>query len=146
METGIVTETKYNRTRKMEIETSVFATSNNVERVIEPLQSRFFIVKLQAYTYEQFNEITVRLLTSDKYNVDEEIAQATAEAVWRTSKNIRDAIKITKMAKSVEGVDWLITTFLKGDTTHRAIPAQPSIFSNKCPEHGKNLGRNRTFV
>ena len=130
----------------MEIKTSVFATSNNVERIIEPLQSRFFIVKLQAYTYEQFYDITVRLLTSDQYNVDEEIAQATAEAVWRTSKNIRDAIKITKMAKSVEGVDWLITTFLKGDSIHRAIPTKPSIFSNKCPDHGKNLGRNRTFV
>jgi Holliday junction DNA helicase RuvB len=112
METGTVSETKYNRTRKMEIKTSVFATSNNVEKVIEPLQSRFFIVELQAYTYEQFYEITVRLLTSDQYNLDEEIAKTAAEAVWNTSRNIRDTIKIAKMAKSVEGVDWLVTTFL----------------------------------
>ena len=28
IETGIVSETKYNKTRKMEIKTSVFATSN----------------------------------------------------------------------------------------------------------------------
>src|ERR687897_2820509 len=105
METGIVTETKYNRTRKMKIETSVFATSNNVEKIIEPLQSRFFIVKLQAYTYEQFYEITVRLLTSEHYNVDEEIAEATADAVWYTSRNIRDSIKIARMAKSIEDVD-----------------------------------------
>src|SRR5918992_920407 len=112
METGIVSETKYNKTRKMEIKTSVFATSNNVERIIEPLQSRFFIVKLQAYTYEQFYEITIRLLTSDQYNVDEETAKATAKAVWNTSRNIRDTIKIAKMSKSVEGVDWLVTTFL----------------------------------
>src|SRR5919106_3837568 len=42
METGIISETKFNRTRKMEIETSVFATSNNIEKIIEPLQSRFF--------------------------------------------------------------------------------------------------------
>src|SRR5918995_1132315 len=96
METGIVSETKYNKTRKMEIKTSVFAASNNVERVIEPLQSRFFIVKLHAYTYEQFCDITVRLLTSDQYNVNEEIAKATIEAVWRRSRNIRDAIKIVK--------------------------------------------------
>ena len=32
METGIVSETKYNKTRKMELKTSVFATSNNVEK------------------------------------------------------------------------------------------------------------------
>ena len=40
METGIVSETKYNKIRKMEIKTSVFVTSNNVEKIIAPLQSR----------------------------------------------------------------------------------------------------------
>jgi len=112
METGIVSETKYNKTRRMEIRTSVFATSNNVEKIIAPLQSRFFIVRLEPYTYEQFCEITIRLLTSNHYNVDEEIAKATADAVWRTSRNIRDSIKIASMARTVEDVDWLATTCL----------------------------------
>lgn len=113
IETGIVSETKYDKTRKMEIKTSVFATSNNVEKIIPPLQSRFFVVKLQTYTYEQFYEITVRVLTSNQYNAYEEIAKATTEAVWRTSRNIRDSIKIAKMAKSVKDVDWLAINFLK---------------------------------
>ena len=78
IETGIVSETKYNKTRKMELKTSVFATSNNIEKIIIPLQSRFFIVNMHAYTYEQFYEITLQLLTSNQYNVDEEIAKATA--------------------------------------------------------------------
>ena len=51
METGIVSETKCNKTRSMEIKTSVCATSNNIEKIILPLQSRFFIVKLDPYTY-----------------------------------------------------------------------------------------------
>lgn len=80
------------------------------------MQSRFFIVKLQHYTYDQFYEITLRLLTSNRYNIDEEIAKATAEAVWRTSKNIRDAIKIARMTKAVEDVDWLVTNFLDRHT------------------------------
>jgi filamentous hemagglutinin family protein len=42
----------------MEIKTSVFATSNNVEKIIPPLQSRFFIVRLEPYTYEQLFDIT----------------------------------------------------------------------------------------
>ena len=117
METGIVSETKYNKTRKMELKTSVFATSNSVEKIIGPLLSRFFIVKLQAYTYEQFYEITVRLLTSDLYSVDEEIAKTAAEAVWNTSRNIRDTIKIAKMAKSMEDVDWVVSNFLKPTLT-----------------------------
>src|SRR5918998_1508374 len=113
METGIVSETKYNKTRKMELKTSVFATSNNVERIMEPIQSRFFIVKLQAYAYEQFYEITIRLLTLENYNVDEEVAKTAAEAVWNTSRNIRDTTRIAKMATSVKDVDWLASNFLK---------------------------------
>jgi holliday junction DNA helicase RuvB len=117
METGIVSETKHNKTRRMEIKTSVFATSNNVERVIPPLQSRFFIVHLESYTYEQFYDITVRLLTSNQHNVDEEIAKATADAVWSTStaRNIRDCVRIAKIAKSVEDVNLLVKSFLNND-------------------------------
>jgi Cdc6-like AAA superfamily ATPase len=102
METGILSETKYKKARSMEIKTSIFATSNNIEKIISPLQSRFFIVHLESYTYEQFYEITVRVLTSDQHSVDEEIANATADAVWNTSRNIRDCVRVAKMAKSVE--------------------------------------------
>jgi Holliday junction DNA helicase RuvB len=111
METGMVSETKFGKTRKIEMRTSVIATSNNVEKIIEPLQSRFFVVKLRAYTYEQFSDITIRLLTTNRYNIDKEIAVATIEAVWKTSRNIRDSIKIAKMAKSVGDVNWIVTTF-----------------------------------
>ena len=112
IETGIVSETKYNKTRKMDLKTSVFATSNNIEKIIIPLQSRFFIVNMHAYTYEQFYEITMQLLTSNQYNVDEEIAKAIAEAVWDTSRNIRESIRIARISKSVEDVKWLATVFL----------------------------------
>jgi replication-associated recombination protein RarA len=113
METGIVSEIKYRKTRRIEIKTSVFATSNNVEKIISPLQSRFFIVHLEPYTYEQFYEITVSVLTSDQHSVDKEIANATADAVWSTSsRNIRDCVRVAKMAKSVEDVNWLVNAFL----------------------------------
>jgi DNA polymerase III delta prime subunit len=116
METGIVSETKYRKTRSMEINTSVFATSNNDEKIIPPLQSRFFIVKLEPYTYEQFYDITIRLLTttSNQPNVDEEIASTTANEVWNasTARNIRDCVRVAKMAKSVEDVKWLVKSFL----------------------------------
>jgi len=114
METGIVSETKYKKTRSMEIKTSVFATSNNIEKIIYPLQSRFIIARLEPYTYEQFFGITVRLLTaSNQHNVDEEIAKATADEVWNTTQNIRDCIQIAKIARSVEDVVWLVNVFKK---------------------------------
>ena len=45
METGIVTETKYGKTREAEIKTSVFATCNDPRKISAPLRSRFFIVE-----------------------------------------------------------------------------------------------------
>jgi Holliday junction DNA helicase RuvB len=112
IETGIVSEIKHNKTRTMKIRTSIVATSNNVEKIIPPLQSRFFILKLQAYTYEQFYHITVKLLTSSHYKVDEEISKAVTEVVWNTSRNIRESIRIARISKSVEDVNWLATAFL----------------------------------
>jgi Holliday junction DNA helicase RuvB len=115
IETGIVTETKYKKTREMKIKTSVFATSNDIEKIMAPLQSRFFIVKLEKYNYEQFYEITTSLLTGQKYNVDEEIAQSISDAVWTRMKsaNIRDCIRIGLIAKSVKDVNFIVDTFSK---------------------------------
>jgi replication-associated recombination protein RarA len=114
IETGITSETKHNKTRS--IKTSVFAASNNIEKIIVPLHSRLFIVKLEAYTYEQFCDITVRLLTSGQHSVDEEIAKAAADAVWSTSsRNIRNCIRVAMMAKSVEDLNWLVKSFLNKD-------------------------------
>jgi MoxR-like ATPase len=65
METGIVTEMKYGKTRQAEIKTSVTATCNDPRKLSAPLLSRFFIVEMESYTYEQFYEITVHLLDND---------------------------------------------------------------------------------
>jgi hypothetical protein len=79
-----------------------------------PLQSRFFIVNLESYTYEQFYNIAVRLLT-DQYRVKEEIAEATANEVWDKSAYIRDCVKIGRMARSLEDVMFIAGTFLKNN-------------------------------
>jgi Holliday junction DNA helicase RuvB len=113
METGIVSETKHRKTRAItNVKTWVFATSNNISKMMIPLQSRFFVVKLEPYTYEQFYQITVELLTK-QHKVKEEIAKATANAIWDKSANIRDCVKIGRMAKSLEDVMFIVDNFLK---------------------------------
>jgi ATPase family associated with various cellular activities (AAA) len=66
METGMVTETKHRKTRTItNVKAWVFATSNNVSKVMPPLQSRFFVVNLKPYTYEQllyFNNYSKNLI------------------------------------------------------------------------------------
>jgi holliday junction DNA helicase RuvB len=107
METGIVRETKYGKTRQAEIKTSVFATSNDPRRLSEPLLSRFFRVELEPYRYEQFCDVTMRLL-----NTDHEIGRIIADAVWNTSRNLRDCVRIGKLARSEEDVNFLVEKFL----------------------------------
>ena len=79
------------------------------ERYQSPLQSRFFIVKLEAYTYEHFCEIAKQVLS--RHNVDGELASVIAGAVWNNSRDIRDCVKIGKLARSEEDVDFLVNTF-----------------------------------
>lgn len=103
-ETGIVSETKFEKTRSAQIKTSVFATCNNVKNLSIPLQSRFFIVEMEAYTYEQFCEITNELLS--RYKIEEGVAGIIARSVWAKSQDIRDCVKIGTMAKTIEDVDF----------------------------------------
>jgi Cdc6-like AAA superfamily ATPase len=127
IETGIVTETKYNKTKRMEMKTSIFATSNSIEKIIPPLQSRFLIVKMQAYTYEQLYEITPRPLTSNRYNVDKEIRLCCSRGSAEDSGSIREVIEIANMAKSVDGVDWIDMNLLDQTYSYKCLPTKISL-------------------
>jgi len=111
METGIVSETKHNKTRTTHMKTSVFATSNNVNDIITPLQSRFFVLELAPYTYQQFYQISMHLLT-EKQRISIDIAKNISNKVWANSRNRRDCVRIGRMAKSVDDIQFLVGTFL----------------------------------
>ena len=111
METGIVSETKHNKTRTAHVKTSVFATSNNVTNIVTPLRSRFFVVELPPYTYMQFYQISVHLLTKG-HRVSQDIAKSISDNVWANSRNIRDCVRVGRMAKSVDDIQFLVGNFL----------------------------------
>jgi Holliday junction resolvasome RuvABC ATP-dependent DNA helicase subunit len=110
METGIIAETKYQKTRNTQMKTWVFATSNGTERMLTPLLSRFIVLHFKQYKYENFREIAVHILAQE--GISFEIATACADAVWlkMKSKDIRDCIKIGRLAKMKEDVDWIAST------------------------------------
>lgn len=66
MQNGFITETKYGRHRKKESDTIVFATSNSTKRIATPLLSRFLVVTLQPYTYEEYVRIGRYMLHSSE--------------------------------------------------------------------------------
>jgi Holliday junction DNA helicase RuvB len=112
METGIISETKINKTRQMELTSWVFATANSYEKIIEPLLSRFAILEIPEYTFEEFIEITLTRLT--KEGVDESIARVIAEKIWNGgSKDIRDVIKVARLASSIEEIPFVLRMLTK---------------------------------
>jgi len=74
-----------------------------------PLLSRFFVVELEQYTYEQFLEITYELLS--RHKIEGGVACVIANAVWNRSKDIRDCVKIGSLAKNTSDLEFIIDNF-----------------------------------
>ena len=66
---------------KKRMKLCVFATSNQVERLSLPLRSRFMELHLEEYNYEEFVNISQRLL-KNRYRLNMEIAERIAYLVW----------------------------------------------------------------
>jgi Holliday junction DNA helicase RuvB len=113
METGIISETKINKTRQTELTSWVFATSNSCDKIIQPLLSRFAILEIPEYTFEEFSEIALIRLARE--NIDKPIALSIAEKVWHEldSKDIRDVIKVGRLASSSEEVSFVVKMLKK---------------------------------
>ncbi|MGD1834943.1 MAG: AAA family ATPase [Nitrososphaeraceae archaeon] len=108
METGIITETKSQKNRSTQLKTWVFATCNNTEKLLTPLMSRFMVFHLKEYNKKKFMEISNGILT--KQGLSNEIANEISKQVWNRlkSKDIRDSMKIGKLAKSINDVKLIV--------------------------------------
>lgn len=115
LETGILSSTKVRKTRSIKMEgVKVFATSNDVDRLVGPLRSRFLELELPGYTWETFLEITEKLLHK-RYGLNEITSTKIAEIVCSSiqTRYIRDALAIGKLAKSTEDVEFIAMTLQK---------------------------------
>ena len=110
METGIIAETKFQKTRNTHLKTWVFATSNATDRMLTPLLSRFIVLRFKQYTFGAFQEVSTQILGRE--GVQPDVASAIAGAVWTIlkSKDIRDCIKLGRLAKTKQDVDWIAQT------------------------------------
>lgn len=110
METGIIAETKFQKTRNTQLKTWVFATSNGTDRMLTPLLSRFVVLHFKQYSFGSFQQVCTHILGRE--GVPPEVAGAIADAVWTKlkSKDIRDCIKIGRLAKTREDVEWIAQT------------------------------------
>ncbi|MCJ7638072.1 MAG: sigma 54-interacting transcriptional regulator, partial [Nitrososphaeraceae archaeon] len=110
METGIITETKSQKTRSTQLKTWIFATCNNKEKLLSPLLSRFIIFHLKPYNLSKFIEVSNGILIKNGTSFD--VANEISHVVWikLKSRDIRDCIKISRLAKTIEDVEWIAKT------------------------------------
>jgi MoxR-like ATPase len=87
-------------TRIVKANMIIFATSNSTERLSKPLLSRFTVLEIPEYTYEEFEGIALRIVKKLHPNVIVQIASS----VWKTgSRDIRDVLKIAKLCNPSDG-------------------------------------------
>lgn len=111
METGILSETKFQKTRNTQLKTWVFATSNSTKRMLTPLLSRFVTLHFKQYKFDNFHEVASHMLVQE--GVGSQLASKIANGVWwkMKSKDIRDCLKIGRLAKSEQDINWIIDAF-----------------------------------
>jgi Holliday junction DNA helicase RuvB len=75
--------------------------------------SRFAILEIPEYTFSEFSEIAVTRLR--KEHVDKSIGKVIAEKVWYElgSRDIRDVIKVGRLAGSSEDVSFVVNILKK---------------------------------
>lgn len=85
----------------------VFAAANTTKPIPNELLSRFEVLHLPEYSPDQFVRVTVNLLTK-RMNKSPELAKYIAGRVLEYSRDVREAVRIARMAKSVEDVDKIV--------------------------------------
>ena len=118
METGIISETKVKKTRQLELVSWVFASANSPGRIVDPLLSRFVVLEVLDYTFEEFTDIAISRLAKEKVN--REMATVIAEKVWYElgSRDIRDVVKVARLVNNQDDISRIIDImkrYFKGD-------------------------------
>ena len=100
MERGAFISTKVRNTRTVKANMVIFATSNSTERLSKPLPSKFTVLEIPEYTYEEFEGIALRIVKKLPQNT---VIQR-ASSVWKSgSRDIRDVLKIAKLCNPADG-------------------------------------------
>ena len=115
MENGMVSETKINKTREMLLRSSVFASANSTIKIAEPLLSRFLVVKIPDYSFEEFMDIAIFQLKREKMDVM--TARTISQKVWQELENrdIRNVIKIGRLARNIHEAELIIRILKRND-------------------------------
>lgn len=110
MEGGKVVETKKNRRREITINASVFASCNSIKKIPAENLSRFhFKFWFTPYTQAEFEEIVQRILTI-REGVDSDLSQYIATSISSITRDVREAVGISRVCDCQGDVDQILRT------------------------------------
>jgi len=98
---------------KVELDTKVFATANDLDSVTPPsLVDRFMTWEFEKYTFSEFKEVCIGVLP-EKYPIDEDLAVHIARELYDRvgSSSVRTAEDVAKLARSRSEVEMLVEDF-----------------------------------
>lgn len=100
MHKGVLTETKHRRHNKIFLNTWVFASANEISKIPRELMSRFFKLKFNDYTNNEYAEVVVNVLREQE-GLTDPLALYIGQRVMREleSKDVRDAIRVARLLK-----------------------------------------------
>ena len=107
MESGRIIITKHGLRDERQGKGWVFAAANRLKGLPPELLDRFQVFHIKPYTKEQFIRVVTGYLTKRK-GVPEDLARHIAEKVQEYSVSVREAIRISRIAKTKDGVDKVI--------------------------------------
>ncbi|WP_012984047.1 ATP-binding protein [Dehalococcoides mccartyi] len=114
MEGGRLVRAKRGRELDINNPLKVIAASNRLEKLSPELRSRFAIRKLNAYGRSEFLTVVKGVLVR-KESLPNDLAEEIARKLDGRSQDVRDAIRIARLAPQV-GVDRAINLLLGGET------------------------------
>ena len=121
MSEGLVKDVTAYSWREKKVNCRVYATANNAENLPPELLSRFhFKLELKAYTQKEYVQVASKVLMHLE-NVQVDLAEYIATKLADGTADIREAIGIARLAKSIEDVDNLLKLRKKYKLYHRLI-------------------------
>lgn len=107
METGVLSRMKHRATELEYLVCWVFAGANSLHRIPGELRSRFLKIEMSEYTDQEFRKVVAAVLIK-RESIDAELAYHIADKLVGKTKDVRDAVRIARMASGVQEVDELV--------------------------------------
>ncbi len=98
MEGGVVTQLQFRKQERIHLDCRVYATANDTRRLSRPILSRFLCVDIPAYTPAEFIQVAEQVLVA-REGLGPQMAHLIATEVVRYSTDIRDAVRVARMAR-----------------------------------------------